>query len=858
MAGIRMELMLKIKFPKLDSKFDGELEKEYHSYFLKRDIRQSTFIIALLVILTGAFAYNDFQLAGKTVLVYLILFRILFVSSGIFLWMYIRNCKTLDKAGLFLGIWGALGISLFIFVNFARPVDVSIQLIISMITIFAIYISLIGSIAFRAIPALILTLGIILIMIFGESSTKNFQVSTIITALAVNIIGLLSSQHFSSSRRKQFITNKNLLEQISERGKVEYELKESRDKYQSLIETTSDFIWEMDSQGRYTYCSPQAKILWGLDTAQMLGKTPFDMIPPGAREGAIRIFMELARAGRPFTGLEAVSFDSKNNLIKLEINGVPFFDKKGTLAGYRGVTRDITERKKAEETLVSSEKKFRRVFETSRDVLYMTSIDGQILEASRSAEIVLGYTLEELKHMNAMALYADPGFRSNYTDQLAQNGFIDNFEIKFRRKDGRLIDIALTAVPVKDVQGNIIGTQGSFRDITEHKKAEIELQESERKFRELAEMLPVVVFETDIRGKLTFANDKAFNLFGNRDLEKQQINIFDYVAMESKEQAIINVQKVITGEKVGPSEYTFVKTDGRLLRGLISSSVIKNNQESVIGIRGILVDITERKQAEEQLRTLYEKEKNLREELQEEAKARGMFINVLGHELRTPLTPLIASTGMLKEILNENGQGIENRLINNVYTSALTLGERLEELLDLARISRGTFTIRKQTVDLTILISRLVNGYKVMAERQNKVLKAEMNICALEKIEADPARLEQVINNLLSNALKYTPANSTVSLSVYRADTEMIIEVRDQGIGIDPENQKKLFQPYHRVEQDRQTYPGIGLGLAVCKQIIDAHGGKIIVESEVGKGSNFIVSLPIKDKQEKVSAVTVS
>jgi PAS domain S-box-containing protein len=140
-------------------------------------------------------------------------------------------------------------------------------------------------------------------------------------------------------------------EDITERKQAEQDLRESRNKYQALIETTADFIWEMDTSGKYTYCSPQMKDLWGYEPKDMIGRTPFDVMPPADRRQAIESFLSLAKSPQPFMGLEASSYDSRGRLIAVEISGVPFFDADGRLLGYRGISRDVTERKRAEETL---------------------------------------------------------------------------------------------------------------------------------------------------------------------------------------------------------------------------------------------------------------------------------------------------------------------------------------------------------------------------------------------------------------------------------------------------------------------------------------------------------------------------
>jgi two-component system, NtrC family, sensor kinase len=147
-----------------------------------------------------------------------------------------------------------------------------------------------------------------------------------------------------------------LFRDITEHKKLEEATEESRKKYRDLIENNYDFIWEMDSSGRYTYCSPQMEKLWGLKPSEMIGKTPFDVMPPGEKEKALASFMLLGSSPEPFKGLQSIAYDGQGRLIFLEINGVPFFDDHGRLRGFRGISRDITERKNLERQLQDQER----------------------------------------------------------------------------------------------------------------------------------------------------------------------------------------------------------------------------------------------------------------------------------------------------------------------------------------------------------------------------------------------------------------------------------------------------------------------------------------------------------------------
>jgi signal transduction histidine kinase len=253
----------------------------------------------------------------------------------------------------------------------------------------------------------------------------------------------------------------------------------------------------------------------------------------------------------------------------------------------------------------------------------------------------------------------------------------------------------------------------------------------------------------------------------------------------------------------------------------------------------------ERQRAADELAVLYQKEKEQRLELQEEARARGLFIDVLAHELRTPLTPILASTSMMKDVLESGPDNIQKKLATNILVSAQTLARRLEELLDVARYSRGTFKLNLQPVDLNKFIDDVMARFKPTTDQRKQKLVFELH-GNLPIAEIDPSRLEQVLINLLSNASKFSEVNGEIFFRADAVDETVLFEVRDNGIGISADEQARLFQPYHRVEQDRQRFPGIGLGLAVAKQIVEAHNGKIWLTSEIGQGSTFSFMIPVK------------
>jgi two-component system, OmpR family, sensor histidine kinase VicK len=297
----------------------------------------------------------------------------------------------------------------------------------------------------------------------------------------------------------------------------------------------------------------------------------------------------------------------------------------------------------------------------------------------------------------------------------------------------------------------------------------------------------------------------------------------------------------VIGRGVDQQEVQMVNKNGEPFWISASTRPIKERGETQYYL-GNWVDITKSKMAEAEIKQLYKEEKAMRLELEEEARARGMFIDVLAHELRTPLTPMLSSTGLLKELASARRSAVENRLIENIYFSTMTMVKRLEQLLEVARYSRGTFKLNLETVNVHNLFKRIGENFGVTLAQNHQQLALELPD-NLTPIRLDEARIEQVVLNLLSNAARYSPPGGRIFFKVVQSPSAIKVEIIDEGIGITAEEQKNLFKPYHRVLQDRKI-PGLGLGLTVCKQIIEAHGGKLWVESQTGKGSTFSFTLP--------------
>jgi signal transduction histidine kinase len=259
------------------------------------------------------------------------------------------------------------------------------------------------------------------------------------------------------------------------------------------------------------------------------------------------------------------------------------------------------------------------------------------------------------------------------------------------------------------------------------------------------------------------------------------------------------------------------------------------------------MDITEREMAQEKLEEAYEKERRLRQELQVEVQRRVEFTRALVHELKTPLTPIMSSSDLLVSGLTEEPW---LSVAQNIQRGAINLNRRIGELLDLARGEIGMLRLNPKRVDMLRLLNHVGSEMAIVATSNGQTLKMELP-ATLAQPWADSDRLRQVTQNLLVNATKFTPEGGTITLRAREENGSIVVDVQDTGYGIAEEEQRRLFRPYHRQIGDREHLSGLGLGLALCKNLVQLHGGRIWVRSQEGKVATFSFSIPINARAQQ-------
>ncbi len=461
--------------------------------------------------------------------------------------------------------------------------------------------------------------------------------------------------------------------------------------------------------------------------------------------------------------------------------------------------------------------RYKVLSEYTRDILYFTQPDGTIIEANAAAVQAYGYSRHELLSMNAKDLHA-PETEPALSQQLAtaQQAPI-LYETVHRRKDGSVFPVEVSS------QGTTVNDEAVLvaivRDISERKLVEEALRESEEKFRTLIGSVEEMVFTLDREQRYTgvygqWADRQGYK--ADQLLGKTSGEVFGPKGAPVHDQAN---RRALAGENL---VYTWsTESKGEVRHFETSLAPLRDAEGAVVGVVGICRDITQYKQAEQ-----------FREE----------YVSLISHDLRTPLTVVQAQAQWLGRAIERAGlKGREKESVASIVAAARRMNNMIQDLVDSVRLEAGQVRLLKWPINFRSFVSSLLErSAPVIGER--KVVQEIPS--ELPFVDADQDRLERIVMNLLTNALKYSPPDTEVVIKAERTDHEAIISVRDYGAGIPPQDLPQIFERFYRAKGTRKA-GGLGLGLYITRMLVEAHGGRIWAESEPGKGSTFYFTLPL-------------
>jgi PAS domain S-box-containing protein len=745
-------------------------------------------------------------------------------------------------------------------------------------------------------------------------------------------------------------------------------LRVSREHFRELVETTSDWLWEIDENGGYAYASPRVRELLGYEPEEVLGRTPFDLMPPEEARRVAEVFAPIIARRSPFASLENTNRHRDGHTVVLETNGIPLFDAAGRFRGYRGIDRDITERKRMEEALRASEERFRKVFEEGPLGMAIVGLDFRMLKVNATLCRVLGYSEQELEALSfpELTFPEDVAKDVELAGRLLR-GEIPHYAVEKRyvRRSGELIWADLRASIIHDERGAPLYYLGMIQDISERKATESALRASEHLLRQVLENLPLGVWILDENGRISIGNPAGRRLWGGAK----------YVGIEGfgeykgwwadtgepiKAMEWGAARAILRGETSLDEQIEIEAFDGSRKFILHSAVPIRDEAGRITGAVVVNHDISERRRLEREGERLLEENRRRAAELDAvitsiadavvlaDAQSRIVrlnpaaermlgytpeewrlplaeraallccrspegaplpvedmpaykavqygetcsgvlmqvrnvrtgaatwassssapirasdgrisgavtvytdvtalhklhelrrdFVRTVSHDLRNPLQILMVRADIIRQLAA--GSGVLRESAAAVQTSVRRMDAMIQDLVDSVCAEDEALRLDRQPVALASFVTGLLDRNKDVLDVGR--VKADIPT-DLPPVLADPNRLDRIVTNLVSNALKYSDPGTEVWVgAAVTTDAEVQLSVRDVGMGIAPEDLPRVFERHFRAG-NVGTREGAGLGLYITRMLVLAHGGSIGVESAPGEGSTFQVTLP--------------
>jgi PAS domain S-box-containing protein len=679
-----------------------------------------------------------------------------------------------------------------------------------------------------------------------------------------------------------------LLAERNVRAQVQAALRESEERLRALGDNLPgsyvyQFTYEADGRPRFHYISAGVERLHGIKVEDVLQDADLlrrQMDPEQVRE---------LNAAEAVSSRSLTDFTMEMRMRRIDgkwrwihVCSRPHRTSDGRVF-WDGVATDITERKEAEAASQVVEQRLADIIEFLPDATLVIDRDKRVVAWNRACELMTGVNKEAVLGRGDYA-YAESFFRERrpilidlldlpapqleatykYVQRKGDKIYAESFIPHLN--EGRGAHLWGVAAPLFDKTGYRCGAIEVIRDVTEQYLTGQALRESEQKYRELVELANSIILRWDSAGIVTFMNEFGLRFFGysaEEILDHQLMGLIVPLADSSGRDLSHLMEQIYADPKAFEQNINenILRNGNRVLISW-TNKVVLNAQGEVVEILSIGTDITERKRAEDQIRQLNKELQHYTEELEhrvaerteelvvakERAEAadrlKSAFLATMSHELRTPLNSIIGFTGIILQGLAGPLTPEQNKQLEMVRGSARHLLTLINDVLDISKIEAGQLEVTCEPFDLRVSLQKVADIVRPLAEKKELALRMDL-APDIGLWVSDPRRVEQILINLLNNAIKFTE-HGHITLRAGIAPDSLCISVTDTGIGIKTEDFQKLFQPFRQIDTGlARNHEGTGLGLAICGRLTEILGGRINVESEPGIGTTFTVMLPI-------------
>ena len=614
-----------------------------------------------------------------------------------------------------------------------------------------------------------------------------------------------------------------------------------RETLRVTLRSIGDAVVTTDVEGRVTYINEVAESLTGWAHQEARGQ-PLDTVFRIVNERTrARVDNPAVRALR-----EGVVVGLANHTVLIRKDGVecpiddsaaPIRDERGRVSGCVLIFRDVTVQRRAEREKASQLRDARllaSIVESSDVAIVSKSLGGEIQTWNAAAERLFGYSAAEAigRHISLVIPPERIAEEEQIIASLKEGQRIEHFQTERLRADGRRVWVSLMISPVKDEQGNVVGASKMARDITDRKEAEADRQ----RFVTLVESSTDFIGICDLHGTPIFINRAGLAMVGLDDIEEARgRNVTDFFFPEDRPRIMQELLPAVLENGHGEVQIRFRNFKTGAARWMdYKVLTLTDGAGRPNAFATVSQDVTERKRLEDTLR-------GLAADLSEADRRKDEFLATLAHELRNPLAPL---SNVLEVWKRTNDPQVLRRTRDTMERQLGQLVRLVDDLLDLNRITHNRLELRPSRVELNAVIQQAVEACRPVADSLGHELRVSLP-SEPHYLTADPARLAQVFGNLLSNACKYTERGGKISLTAERQGSEVVVAVKDTGIGIPPDKLASIFDMFMQVDTSlEKAQGGLGIGLTLVKRLVHMHGGTVEAKSE-GRGSEFIVRLPV-------------
>ncbi|MGE5660062.1 MAG: PAS domain S-box protein, partial [Actinomycetota bacterium] len=645
---------------------------------------------------------------------------------------------------------------------------------------------------------------------------------------------------------------------ISDRRQVELRLRESEERLQLGMQVAGFALVQIDYSTNTVNLSPEAAALYGLPADRLIVSreqfhATFHPEDQAQLEQRIQAILDPDSSGW-FTQDYRIVWNT-GEVKWLTLRKQVFFDRSSTPPQPSHailVALDITERKQAEQELQENELRFRTLADNISQLAWMTDEKGWVFWYNQRWFDFTGTTLEEMQGWGWQKVH-HPDYVERVVEKISQcfaTGEIWEDLFPLRGKNGEYRWFLSRAVPIRDEQGRVLRWFGTNTDITELREVENALRQSEERYRCLADSIPQLVWISNSEGVLLDVNQR-WTGFTGLSLEQARADGWEAV-VHPEDVPVLTRQWTEAAQRGTPyqAEGRMRRADGTYRWFLHQAIPQRNEQGQIIKWFGTATDIDVQKQLELARDRLLQQEQAAREAAERANRIKDEFLAVLSHELRSPLNPILGWTKLLQSRKFDATRTAD--ALATIERNAKLQTQLIDDLLDVAKILRGKLVMEVATVDLTFVIESAIDTVRAAAAA--KSIRLHSVLPHIGHISGDSARLQQIIWNLLSNAIKFTPNDGQVDILLERVGNQAQITVQDTGKGINPNFLPYLFESFR--QEDASTtrkYGGLGLGLAIVRSLVEAHGGTIAADSPgEGQGATFTVCFPLLDLEPEV------